>query len=334
MQYVTHLNSLKKHTSPEQLPSVGLFSGGGGLDLGLSFAGFRFSYATDIEESCVATLQYNFPECYSVAKNVCNITGDEIRQAVNSDEIELLAGGSPCQSFSILGKRAALTDKRGKLIFEHIRLINELQPKAFLFENVPGILSSNKGKDWRLLLEAFAKSTGYEINNMVLNAANYGVPQIRNRVFIVGFRELTNFSFPEPLLSPEQWIASAEALTGCEGLPNHVKRLHSARIIERYASLEPGMRDKVDRTDRIHPDKPSGTVLVGSGNGGGRPFIHPTEHRTITTREAARLQSFPDWYVFKGTPTQQYRQVGNAVPVLLAKAIGESIKAALEASKG
>ncbi len=328
MTYIATINSLKK--VPSAKPSVGLFSGGGGLDLGLSFAGFTFKYANDVERCCVNTLQHNFPECHSEARSVLDITGDDIRQGIGTSDIELLAGGSPCQSFSMLGKRAALNDVRGQLVFEHIRLINELQPEAFLFENVPGILSSNKGQDWRMLLEAFKNQTGYEIYTTVLNAANYGVPQVRNRVVIVGFRELTNFAFPKPLLTTNQWIKSIEALSDCEGLPNHIMRKHSEAVIERYKALHPGSRDKVDRTDRIDPNKPSGTVLVGSGKGGGRPFVHPTEPRALTTREAARLQSFPDWYEFKGTPTQQYRQVGNAVPVLMAMELGKAIRQALD----
>ena len=326
--YIERLNSLVI-TKNNRLPSVGLFCGGGGLDLGLSLAGFNMAYATDNEAACIKTIVHNFPDSYAVTKSAFDLTGKEILETLGTEEIELLAGGSPCQSFSILGKRTALTDQRGLLVFEHIRLINELQPKAFIFENVPGILNSNKGEDWKLLIKAFAEKTGYEINFTVLNAAEYGVPQIRKRVFVVGFIDFTLFDFPSPTLLSNQWIPSEAALIECKGLCNHVKRNHSAAIVERYSSLKPGTRDKIDRTDRIDGSKPSGTVLVGSGKGGGRPFIHPWESRHITTREAARLQSFPDWYEFKGTPTQQYRQVGNAVPVLLAKALGESIIKAL-----
>lgn len=127
--YVDKINSLQKVKSNKL--SVGLFSGGGGLDLGLSFAGFTFGYANDLEPSCIKTLQHNFPECLCVAKSINDLTGDEIKKHLNVNQIELLAGGSPCQSFSVLGKRAALDDKIGQLVFEHIRLINELQPQAF-----------------------------------------------------------------------------------------------------------------------------------------------------------------------------------------------------------
>jgi len=113
------------------------------------------------------------------------------------------------------------------------------------------------------------------------------------------------------------------------GLPNHVLRVHSERVSTRYSKIVPGCRDKVDHTDRINPERPSGTVLVGSGKGGGRPFIHPFEHRHITVREAARLQSFPDWWIFQGGPTAQYRQVGNAVPPIMAKAIAKQIARSL-----
>ena len=155
----------------------------------------------------------------------------------------------------------------------------------------------------------------------------------------MGFRsQKVVFDFPEPthqdpngrnlgLFNSElnDWLPARFALENIDSLPNHRIRPHGKRVRDRYNNLPPGSRDKVDHTDRIDPDRPSGTVLVGSKAGGGRPFIHPFEPRHLTVREAARLQSFPDWYVFKGTDTWQYRAVGNAVPPLLTKAMGLQI---------
>lgn len=313
---------------------VSLFSGGGGLDLGLAFAGFKSVFSSDIETAHCNTVGNNFPHCFTIAKDARELTGEYIREKTELDEFDLLCGGPPCQAFSILGQRNSFEDPRGQLVFEYARLVTELNPKAFLFENVPGLLNVNDGQDWLKLLEYFQEETGYHIHDAVLNAADYGIPQIRKRLFIVGFREQDiKFSFPSPTHANfnghDSWLPAKLALEEVEGLPNQRLRPHGERVRNRYLSVPQGGRDKIDRTDRIHPDIPSGTVLVGSKAGGGRPFIHPNEPRHITVREAARLQSFPDWYEFQGTNTWQYRAVGNAVPPLLAKFVGEQIKNSL-----
>ena len=158
---------------------------------------------------------------------------------------------------------------------------------------------------------------------------------------MVGFCQPVEFTFPSPryrdpssldLLNQHlpNWLPAKLALEQVENLHNHDIRIHGERVRSRYEKIPPGSRDKVDHTDRIDPEKPSGTVLVGSKAGGGRPHIHPYVPRHITVREAARLQSFPDWYKFLGTSTAQYRQVGNAVPPLLAFAVGKSIQDTLK----
>lgn len=166
----------------------------------------------------------------------------------------------------------------------------------------------------------------------------FGIPQSRERVFIVGFHpdlKIDSFSFPEVPTGAfsEELTASMPskyALENVNGLPNHDIRIHGERVRSRYEKILPGERDHIDHTDRIDPERPSGTVLVGSSAGGGRPHIHPYEPRVITVREAARLQSFPDWYKFSGSSTEQYRQVGNAVPPLMAYELAMKIREALE----
>ncbi len=341
--YLNSLNSLRLSSKiKKDAVAISLFSGGGGLDLGLSLAGFNFQYANDEIQSYCDTIQYNFPDCLAEAKDIRNLKGQQIRELIQYKNISLVAGGPPCQAFSILGKRESFTDLRGQLVFDYIRLINELKPDAFLFENVPGLLTLNKGKDWEKLYYYFQLETGYDLYTDILNAADYGIPQIRKRIFLVGFRQPTEFKFPKPLCrNPSSldlvdqylpnWIPAKLALENMDGfLYNHDIRIHGDRVRGRYEKIAPGGRDKVDHTDRINPEKPSGTVLVGSKAGGGRPHIHPYLHRHITVREAARLQSFPDWYKFLGTSTAQYRQVGNAVPPLLSLAVGKSILATLQ----
>ena len=323
--------------------SISLFSGGGGFDLGLAFSGFDFKFSSDIEEAHCATVKHNFPNCLTLRADVCELNGKEILESIGNNTCDLLSGGPPCQAFSILGQRNSFQDPRGKLVYEYIRLVNEIRPRAFIFENVPGLLTLNGGKDWDELLNFFRVKTGYRIHSMLLNSADFGVPQIRKRIFVVGFESQDSiFEFPCPThrnpneekdlfsLPLPPWAPARLALQKVRGLPNHRIRPHGQRVKERYKKVIPGKRDPVDHTDRIDPSRPSGTVLVGSRAGGGRPFIHPYQPRHLTVREAARLQSFPDWYVFQGTETWQYRAVGNAVPPLLARAIGEQIKKALD----
>ncbi len=343
-QYLNVLNDLPHLDQiPYRFSAVSLFTGGGGLDLGLAFAGFEPAFATDLHQEHCDTIALNFPKATTLSVDATLLTGAQIRAGTGRQDFDLLAGGPPCQAFSILGQRNSFKDPRGRLVYEYVRLVNELQPAAFLFENVPGLLTLHSGKDWMELLDYFRHETGYQVIHQVLNAADYGVPQIRRRVIVIGFRSHNiTFKFPErahqdpseqasliePSLSP--WLPARLALEDVDGLPNHRLRPHGQRVTERYSRIAPGSRDKVDHTDRVHPDRPAGTVLVGSKAGGGRPFIHPYEPRHLTVREAARLQSFPDWYVFAATETWQYRSVGNAVPPLLAKAIGTQIAKSLD----
>lgn len=344
------LDCLQSLPRPDEIDyryrSVSLFCGAGGLDLGLAFAGFEALFATDIAAVHCDTISQNFPRCRTLTSDITVLSADQIRILACCDGFDLMTGGPPCQAFSILGQRNSFHDARGRLVYEYVRLINELQPRAFLFENVPGLMTINKGKDWEALLAYFRTETGYRLFPDVLNAADFGIPQIRRRIFIVGFRsDVSVFEFPRPThRNPNQpvglsslhlaaWLPAESALEDMDGLPNHRIRPHGERVKKRYMKLAPGDRDRIDHTDRIHPDLPSGTVLVGSQAGGGRPHIHPYEPRHISVREAARLQSFPDWFVFSGTETWQYRGVGNAVPPLLAKAIGEQIRQTLDELK-
>lgn len=340
--YLTALNALRlPQRTNKEFVAVSLFSGGGGLDIGLSLAGFDFRYSNDEVQHYCDTISYNFRDCITEAKDIRDLKGQEIKALIKADKVSLIAGGPPCQAFSILGKRESFSDLRGQLVFDYIRLINELEPEAFVFENVPGLLTLNGGEDWEKLYYHFQVKTGYDIYTATLNSADYGVPQIRKRLFVVGFHQPTEFVFPSPeyrdpssldLLNQHlpDWIPAKFALENVDGLPNHDIRIHGDRVRNRYEQIPQGGRDKVDHTDRIDPERPSGTVLVGSKAGGGRPHIHPYLHRHITVREAARLQSFPDWYKFLGTSTAQYRQVGNAVPPLFALAVGKSIRTALK----
>ncbi|MDA1557012.1 DNA cytosine methyltransferase [Bacillus cereus] len=348
-RYLEVLNGQKAYNDIDfKFNCVSLFSGGGGLDLGLAWAGFKTKAFCELEAPLCETLKNNFTNAYIINEDITKVTKEDILKGFNENEsVDLVAGGSPCQSFSILGQRGSINDPRGQLVYEYVRIVKELKPKAFLFENVPGLLTVNGGEDWNNLLNYFKEETNYQISYQVLNSADYGVPQQRKRVIVLGFNKeiiidedqqihpspthqnmdveesATLFDIPNGNLDP--WIPSKFALEFLEGTKNNRKRVHGERVRNRYLTVPQGERDSVDRTDRIHPERPSGTVLVGSKSGGGRPFIHPYEPRHITIREASRLQSFPDSFEFFGPETWQYRAVGNAVPPLMAKAIGSSI---------
>lgn len=317
---------------------LSLFCGGGGLDLGLGFAGFRSLVASDLAPAFVQTVVNNLRHTKGLPEDAMRLTGDTLCSLAGTDKIDLVAAGPPCQAFSILGRRGALEDPRGKLALKYFEIVAEIKPRAFLFENVPGLLTVNKGEDWKRLISYAEEVTGYHLHWSKLNAVSFGIPQYRERIVVVGFRDNRDFEFPKSptgpraaeliraaSLTPSKW-----ALEDMEGLANHDIRGHGERVRERYKYIAQGGRDTTDHTDRIHPLKPSGTVLVGSSAGGGRPHIHPYEPRVITVREGARLQSFPDWYEFYGTGTAQYRQIGNAVPPLLAYEVGKSIARSLK----
>ena len=266
-----------------------------------------------------------------------SLTPEKIRRESGiAGDIDLIVAGPPCQAFSIMGKRQSLQDPRGRLTIKYFELVAGLRPKVFLFENVPGLLTVNDGDDFRNLWHFIIETTGYTLFRTVLKAVDFGVPQIRERLFIVGFRpdiSSDKFHFPirptseVPLQVP---VPSGWALEGVEHLPNHEIRIHTEAVRKRFERLPQGKRDRGSYCDRIDPSKPSHTVLIGSSAGGARPHVHPTEPRVLTVRECARLQSFPDWYEITGSRTEQYRQVGNAVPPLLAFEVLNQVKKVLD----
>ncbi|MGI4788883.1 MAG: DNA cytosine methyltransferase [Janthinobacterium lividum] len=254
-----------------------LFCGGGGLDLGLSFAGFGTRVCSDVAPVFVDTVVHNVPHAVGLPGNAMDLTGAQLVAAAGTETLDLVAAGPPCQAFSILGRRGALDDPRGMLALKYMELVAEIKPRAFLFENVPGLLTVNGGADWTRLREYARQVTGYHLHWKKLNSASFGIPQYRERVVLVGFREDTPFEFPtvptgpgatELMIEGQLATPSAWALEALDGLPNHNIRLHGDRVTKRYNIIPQGGRDATDHTDRIHPLRPSGTVLVGSSAGG------------------------------------------------------------------
>jgi DNA (cytosine-5)-methyltransferase 1 len=328
--------------------TVALFSGGGGLDLGFSLAGFNIIYSSDIDPySCKTLVQNQKKKSYLnnhivECADIRELTGKKI-ESKTKKKADFVIGGPPCQSFSVFGKRKGLGDPRGNLVYEYTRLLKELNPEGFLFENVAGLKTIHGGELYSELLETLSIGGRYAVSAHEYEVADFGVPQFRRRVFFIGSK--TGHSIPqmEPShTNPKSLFNGHQAyktvgevlkgmpkpITDWKEIPainGHVGRKHSEVIIERYSTLIHGERDHKTRINKLHPKKPSYTIIVGSDKGGGKGHVHPFQPREVTPRESARIQTFPDWWEFNGTGRHIIRQVGNAVPPLFAGILANHI---------
>jgi DNA (cytosine-5)-methyltransferase 1 len=350
---------------------VSLFSGAGGIDVGLERAGFETRACVEWERYACQALRTNRDAGEEVApgrrfldgatvieQDVRKVSGAALLRAagLRRGEAALLAGGPPCVTFSIAGRREGLTADTGKLFEEYVRLLRAVRPEALIYENVKGLMSAvdsggNPGGAFMEIAEAI-RAEGYALTWKTVNAADYGVPQVRERVIILGRRGRTPPRFPEPthadpLRHPElasmerlPWLTVRDAIgdlppaapPGTEpDVPNHVARRHSDETRDSFAETLPGQRNARFKRDRLHWDRPSKVIraqgkpkLDGSGqkNSSHQP-LHPDEPRQLTPRECARIQTFPDWYWLPSTFVNAYRVMGDAVPPTLAQRLGE-----------
>ena len=306
----------------KQLEVVSLFSGAGGLDLGFKKAGFKIVWANDFDKDAVATYKKNIG-------NEC-ICGDI--SLIDSKDIpacDVIIGGFPCQGFSMANKNRNVLDERNKLYLQYIRILKDKKPKYFVAENVKGILSLGQGMVIKAIINDFSEA-GYNVSYKMLNAADYGVPQTRQRVIIVGVRKdlNTDFEFPKPTNSKKgdnglpKWITVSEAL---KGIPDPDGPDADTVPNNEYSEYKVNPRNYTGHRS-TDPDKPSPTILArGNGGGGVCAIPHPNGNRRMTVRESAIIQTFPLQFEFVGRRGSTYRQVGNAVPVKLASKIAESI---------
>lgn len=324
------------------VPAVSFFTGCGGMDLGLEAAGYRQVAAFEINELFCKTLRRNRPKwrVFGPPTHSGDVSKFEEVAAVLDGLIPtpfegLFCGGPPCQPFSIAAnqrfakwgdnfKRIGFAhEKNGNLLFHFIRLITTFQPRAFIIENVPGLRDLDGGEQ---LDEAIRQlqGSGYKVEEpFVLDASAYGIGQQRQRLFVVGNRLGLSFKRPSPANFA---VTAGSVLNGrAPEAPNNETREHKAESILRYMKLDYGQRDQLGRVDRLDPALPSKTVIAGGTNGGGRSHLHPEIPRTLSVRESARLQTFPDDYVFVGPTARQFTQVGNAVPPVLAAQLGLSV---------
>ena len=332
-----------------KINTLALFSGGGGLDLGFSAAGFNVVLSSDIDPYSCKTLQINqgkrpyFKKHEVLCEDIRNLSKAKIKKFTQEDSIDFIIGGPPCQAFSVFGKRKGLDDPRGNLVFEYARLIKEIKPQGFLFENVAGLKSIHDGKLYEELIETLSFKGEYAISMHEYEVADYGIPQFRRRVFLIGNKSghaippmVGTHTPPNSLFNAHQpYTTVGKALKGLpkpitdwSGNPkinSHVGRNHSNEIVLRYKTLKLGERDHKTRINKLDPSRPSYTIIVGSDKGGGKGHVHPFEPREVTPRESARLQTFPDWWEFYGTGRHVIRQVGNAVPPLFATMLAQHV---------
>ncbi len=377
--------------------AVDLFAGVGGMTLGFEQAGFDVLASVEIDPIHCATHEYNFPMWTAICASITNISGTNIREKskIGDREVDVVFGGPPCQGFSLMGKRA-FDDPRNQLVSHFMRLVKELNAKYFVMENVKGLTLGNHRQFLDEVIESFEQN-GYHIINpyKVLDASNFGVPQHRERLFLIGCRQgLTLPNYPLPItkpakakrmpqelvdlpdsptvrdaiadlpdvtkykeLSDRDWCVAtykkpknfySEYLRSLKPDPHNlayprqydpklltssIGTVHSETSIARFRATPKGEVEKISRFLKLDPDGICNTLRAGTPSNRGaftapRP-IHPEQPRCITVREAARLHSYPDWFRFHSTKWHGFRQIGNSVPPLLARAVAHELRKVL-----
>lgn len=344
-----------------EYPVISTFSGAMGLDNGLEKAGFTIRLAVEVEKAMCDTIRTNKPHLPLIEDDIRKYSGEEILKyaGLQRGEVFLLCGGPPCQAFSTAGKRRGLSDDRGNVFLKYISLIGDLQPKYFIIENVRGLLSASysdpnfpamkgeKGSALAYILHQI-EQLGYSYSFTLYDAANYGVPQHRERVIIIGSRE----GYKIPLIPPthnekgtnglKPWVTLQEAITGipcCTAgkIPEKRKKYYQFLSAgQNWRNLPQDLQEeamgksyylqggKTGFYRRLAWNKPSPT-LVTCPTMPATELCHPDEIRPLSVEEYARIQMFPDSWKFCGNLTAKYKQIGNAVPVGLAEAVGKHI---------
>lgn len=326
--------------------SIELFAGAGGLALGLEQAGFEHIGLIEKDKDAVNTLKLNRPNWNILCDDITEIADKNLEHlfGIKKFELDLLSGGAPCQSFSTVGKKMGLEDIRGTMFYYYATFLMKLQPKVFLFENVKGLKSHNKGNTYKVISEVFQEA-GYTITNALLNAWDYGAPQKRIRFITIGVRNdlAKNHKYDFPIAHSYKPTIKDIKL---ELNPDKTRCAQYSEKYSKVAALVPpggcwsdidpeiarefmgaswflkGMKTGILR--RFKLDEPCYAVMTTpSGRYTGR--CHPLEIRPFSYRENARLQTFPDDWHFTGSLTSKYRQIGNAVPVTMAKELGVKI---------
>ena len=334
-----------------------LFCGCGGLSYGFEKAGYNILLGIDNDFAALKTFELNHKHSQSIFGDITKITYEkDIKSVIGNQKIDVIVGGPPCQGMSLSGPRK-LDDPRNKLYLSYIRLVNEIKPRAFVIENVPGLVSLFNGKIKDSIIDKFTKM-GYTITHKILNASDYGVPQNRKRVIFIGLKNIL-YEYPDKtcdIVTCEMALSDLPPLINDLGVENalyytepqnnyqklmrlnsrqvnnHIAANHTDRI-KQIISLVPDGGNYKDLPEkyrksrnfnvawtRFNSKKPAPTIDTGH-----RHHFHYKYNRVPTVRECARLQSFPDDFLFIGNKTQQFKQVGNAVPPLMAERIANKL---------
>ena len=342
---------------------IDLFCGAGGLSYGFEKAGFNILLGIDNDAKALETFELNHNGAKSICGDITTITyKDHIAPLLGDKKIDVIIGGPPCQGFSLSGPRN-FDDPRNKLYLSYIRLVEEIQPRAFVIENVPGLVALFNGEVKDNIIKKFAEM-GYDVKYKILCAADYGVPQNRKRVVFVGVKGTNNYVYPtvqKDQVTCEMALNDLPPLVDVLGedtqeyytvpqneyqklmrensinVHNHVAASHSKKV-QHIISLVPDGGNYKDLPSefresrnfhvawtRFNSNKPAPTIDTGH-----RHHFHYKYNRVPTVRECARLQSFPDDFIFLGNKTQQFRQVGNAVPPIMAQKIADQMIQLLE----
>lgn len=341
---------------------IDLFAGVGGLSLGFEMCGFDVVLANEYDESIAAAYKANHQNTNMIVGDITSLDLEETFGPY-SGKVDVVIGGPPCQGFSQKGQRKTIHDERNFLFKYYVKVVELVQPKYFVMENVPNLLTAENGY-FRHEIEKLFNDMGYYLTLGVLNASDYGVPQNRRRAVIIGKRGAPAPELPKPFesrttiwdaISDLAFLSSGEGsetqsypnppesdyqrqLRGdTEVLSNHVATKHSDLALERLAMIPPNAGREVLPEEhltksiysgtwtRMRKEEISVTITTRFDTPSSGKFTHPYLHRAITVREAARIQSFPDDFVFTGNKSSQMKQVGNAVPPLLAKAVASVI---------
>ena len=332
-----------------------LFCGCGGLSLGFEQAGYKVLLGIDNWKDALVTFKHNHHGSEIICADLMSLNPIEVEERIGKKCVDVIIGGPPCQGFSIAGKRI-IDDDRNKLYKSFVRMVAYFKPKAFVLENVPNILTMGHGIISRAIIADF-EALGYKVVNKVLLASDYGVPQNRRRAIFVGLLNGKEFVYPEPTI--EQKVTSEQALSdlpensipdgtsypiaplseyqhlirkGSSGIYNHDITIHTDQTQRIIAMVPDGgnyknLPEELQQTRKVHIawtrlNSKTPSITIDTGH---RHHFHYKYNRIPTVRESARIQSFADTVIFIGSKTSQYKQVGNAVPPLMAKAIAEQL---------
>ena len=332
---------VKTIKASRQYKSIELFAGAGGLALGLELAGFNAQGLVEIDKYAAQTLRENRPDWNVIEDDIVKVSENGIRNYLPKDcEIDFVSGGYPCQAFSYAGHKLGLDDVRGTMFFYFAKVIKDLNPKIFLAENVKGLTSHDNGKTLQTMISIY-ENMGYNVTWNILKANNYGVAQKRERVVIIGIRNDINIQYR----LPKEYEYKPVLKDALKNVPESIGEKYPEKK-RKILDLVPAGGYWRDLPEEIAKEYMGKSYYSGGGRTGmarriswDEPSLtltcspaqkqtdrcHPEETRPFTVREYARIQSFPDQWKFSGSIGQQYKQIGNAVPVELAKAVGLSI---------